>query len=84
MIAFTLLLALFIPRWSLLIGYLFGGILPNPTPLFLDFILTFFIPRLLIISYIVYNWHTLPSSGIWLTLHVIALLISFFLGGNDD
>ncbi len=84
MITFILLLALFVPRWALLFGYLFGGILPNPTPLILDFILALIIPRLLIISYIVYNYDVLPSSGIWLILHIVALVISFFLGGNDD
>lgn len=83
MITFTLILSLFFPRLALIIGYLGSGILPNPFSFWADFLLALFVPRILMIAYIAINWETLPSSSMWLILHIGALVLSIILKDND-
>ena len=83
MITLVLILSLFYPRLALIIGYAGNGILPNPFSFWVDFWLAFFVPRLLVITYIAVNWYTLDSPVVWLVLHIIALILSNLVDDKD-
>ena len=72
-----LIISLFLPRWSLLVAYITGGIPGNPVPFFADFLLTVFVPRLLILIYI---YGTLGIESAWFWVHLIVAAI-VYLGG---
>jgi hypothetical protein len=75
-ISFILGLGLFFPQLALIIGYFSNGILPNPFPFWLDFILAVFIPRILFLIYIALNWNTLNNTLLWFILHLIFFILS--------
>lgn len=83
MITLVLILGLFYPRVALILGHYGHGILPNPFPFWLDFWLAVLVPRILIIAYIAVNWSSLADSGLWITLHIIALVLSNISDNTD-
>jgi hypothetical protein len=68
-----LILALFLPRLALLIAYCTGGIPLNTIPFWGDFFMTLFIPRVLIVIYIVSNM----GFGGWAVAHLILAVLAF-------
>lgn len=68
-----LVLSLFFPRITLLIAYCNGVVPLNNIPFWGDFFMTLFIPRVLILIYIITNM----GFGMWAIIHLIALVISY-------
>jgi hypothetical protein len=73
-----LVLSLFLPRITLILFYLVHSIPYNNVPLIGDAILTIFLPRVLILIYIVENYGT-GSPWFWIHL-VVAVLVYIFSG----
>jgi len=73
-----LVLSLFVPRITLILFYLAHSIPYNNVPLIGDAILTVFLPRVLILIYIVENYGT-ESPWFWIHL-VVAVLMYIFSG----
>jgi len=67
-----LVLALFLPRITLLIAWFNGGIPLNDIPFIGDFLLAVFLPRVLILIYIATN---LGVSSPWFWIHFVVMLI---------
>ena len=80
MITLLLFFSLFVPRLSLFIAWLGGGIPVNNVPFFFDLIGAIVFPRLLIIYYI---WFAELGAG-WMIAHIMALIISKVLNALDD
>ena len=66
-----LVLSLFVPRIALLIAYFSGAIPPNDIPFWGDFFMAVFLPRVLILIYIIMNL----GFGAWAIVHLIVLLM---------
>jgi hypothetical protein len=73
-----LVLSLFLPRITLILFYLVHSIPYNNVPFIGDFLLTIFLPRVLILIYIVENYGT-GSPWFWIHL-VVAVLVYIFSG----
>jgi hypothetical protein len=73
-----LVLSLFIPRITLILFYLIHSIPYNNVPIIGDAILTVFLPRVLIVIYIVENYGT-DSPWFWIHL-IVAVLLYIFSG----
>jgi hypothetical protein len=73
-----LVLSLFVPRITLVLFYLVHSIPYNNVPLIGDAILTIFLPRVLILIYIVENFGT-GSPWFWIHL-VVAVMVYLFSG----
>lgn len=69
-----LVLALFLPRITLLIAWFSGGIPLNDIPFIGDFLLAVFLPRVLILIYIASN---LGVSSPWFWIHLVVMLIAW-------
>lgn len=74
-----LVLSLFIPRITLVIFYFAHSIPYNNVPLIGDFLLAVFLPRVLIIIYIVENYGT---ESPWFWIHLIVALIIYITTSN--
>lgn len=68
-----LVLTLFLPRLGLLIAYCNGTIPVNTIPFWGDFFMAVFIPRILILIYIITNM----GFGAWAIAHLIVCVLSF-------
>jgi len=77
---YLLFFSLFFPRLTLFFAWYFNAIPPNSVPFWFEFLLTLFIPRVLIIFYI---GTTLGWNSGWVIAHVIAWLIAALLGGSS-
>lgn len=66
-----LVLSLIFPRVTLLIAYFSGSIPPNIVPFWGDFFMAVFVPRVLVLIYIITNL----EFGVWATIHLIALIL---------
>ena len=73
-----LVLSLFVPRITLILFYLAHSIPFNYVPFIGDAILTVFLPRVLILIYIVENYGT-DSPWFWIHL-VVAVMMYIFSG----
>lgn len=71
---YLLFFSLFFPRISLLVAYLNAAIPVNGLPFVLEFFLTLFIPRVLMIVYI---GTTLGWDSGWLIAHVIFAILAW-------
>ncbi len=67
-----LVLSLFLPRIALLIAYFSGSIPVNNIPFWGDFFMAVFIPRILVLVYIITNM----GFGAWAIAHLIVLILS--------
>jgi hypothetical protein len=67
-----------------MIGYAGNGILPNPFPFGVDFLLGAFIPRLLFVIYIAVNFETLEHSMMWLILHLFSIFFHAITNSNSE
>jgi hypothetical protein len=70
-----LVLTLFLPRISLFIAYLIGQIPANPVPFLGDILLFIFLPRVLMLIYIVENFGT---ASPWFWIHLVVALIVWY------
>jgi hypothetical protein len=73
-----LVLSLFVPRITLILFFFMHSIPYNSVPLIGDAILTVFLPRVLILIYIVQNYGT-DSPWFWIHL-VVAVMVYIFSG----
>lgn len=73
-----LVLSLFLPRIALLIAYTNHQIPPNSVPFWGDFFMTLFVPRVLILIYIMSN---MGICG-WFWLHLVFLILTY--GGSSS
>lgn len=73
--ALLLFFSLFVPRLSLFIAWLGGGIPVNNVPFFFDLLGAAVFPRMLILYYI---WYAELGTG-WFVAHLIALIVSKIL-----
>jgi hypothetical protein len=71
-----LVLALFVPRITLLIAYLTHGIPLNNIPFIGDVALAVFLPRALVVIYIYENMGTSP----WFWVHLIVAIAVYIFG----
>lgn len=74
-----LVISLFLPRTTLIIYYLFIGIPANTIPLIGDILLAVFLPRVLVIIYIVQN---LGTDSPWFWIHLVVALLVYFGSGK--
>jgi hypothetical protein len=74
-----LVLSLFLPRLTLIVFYLFFQIPYNTIPLIGDILLTVFLPRVLVLIYIVQN---LGTDSPWFWIHLVVALLVYFGGGK--
>jgi hypothetical protein len=68
-----LVMSLFLPRLTLLIAYCTGGIPLNTIPFWGDFFMALFIPRILVLFYIITNL----GFGAWAIIHLILLIMVY-------
>ncbi len=68
-----LVLTLFFPRLGLIIAYCNGVIPANNIPFWGDFFMAWFIPRILILIYIITNM----GFGAWAIAHLILCIMSY-------
>jgi len=68
-----LILTLFFPRIGLILGYASNAIPANPFPFWADFFMALFLPRVLMLMYIVIN----QGFDGWFILHCIGLIIAW-------
>jgi hypothetical protein len=68
-----LVLTLFLPRLGLIIAWFSGDIPLNTIPFWGDFFMAVFIPRILILIYIITNM----GFGAWAIAHLIVCVLSF-------
>lgn len=66
--------SLFFPRFSLLIAYMTSSIPINNVPLGLEFVLTLFVPRVLMLVYVI---STLGWDSGWTIAHIIFLILAW-------
>jgi len=66
-----LILALFVPRISLLALWLQGLVPPNPTPFVADVLLTIFLPRVLVLILIAVT----QGYDAWFWVHLVVAII---------
>ncbi|MBL7127866.1 MAG: hypothetical protein ISS16_02660 [Ignavibacteria bacterium] len=74
-----LVLSLFIPRITLIIFYFTGSIPYNSVPFVGDILLTVFIPRVLVLIYIVDN---LGTSSPWFWIHLVVAVLVYISGNH--
>ena len=75
-----LVLSLFLPRLTLFLFYFFlGGLPPNTVPKIGDLMLGIFLPRVLVIIYIVQN---LGTDKVWFWLHIVVAIFVYFFSGD--
>jgi len=74
-----LILSLFIPRITLVIFYFIHSIPVNSVPFIGDVLLTIFLPRVLILIYIVDN---LGTHSPWFWIHLIVAIIVYLSSGK--
>jgi hypothetical protein len=74
-----LVLSLFVPRISLILFYLINSIPYNHVPLIGDALLTIFLPRALILIYIVENYGT---ESPWFWIHLIVAVLIYIATSN--
>lgn len=74
-----LVLSLFIPRLSLILFYFIHSIPYNNVPFIGDVLLTIFLPRVLIIIYIVENFGT---QSPWFWIHLVVAIIIYITTSN--
>lgn len=71
-----LVLSLILPRITLLIAWFSGSIPPNNIPFWGDFFLAAFLPRILILIYIV---GVLGVMSVWFWIHIGFLMLSMII-----
>jgi len=74
-----LVLSLFIPRITLIIFFFTHSIPYNNVPLIGDFLLTVFLPRVLILIYIVENFGV---DSPWFWIHLVMAVFVYVFGGK--
>mgnify|MGYP001235124275 FL=1 len=74
-----LVLSLFLPRLALVVYWFLGMIPFNTVPFFGDVLLTIFLPRVLVIIFIVQN---LGTESPWFWIHLIVGIGVYIFGGN--
>jgi hypothetical protein len=74
-----LVLSLFIPRITLILFYLMHSIPYNNLPLIGDILLTVFLPRVLILIYIVENYGT---QSPWFWIHLVVAVFIYITTSN--
>jgi hypothetical protein len=74
-----LVLSLFIPRITLVLFYLVHSIPYNNIPFIGDILLTIFLPRVLIIIYIVENYGT---QSPWFWIHLVVAIFIYITTSN--
>jgi hypothetical protein len=74
-----LVISLFLPRTTLVIYYFFLQIPFNTLPWIGDFLLTIFLPRVLVLIYIAQN---LGTDSPWFWIHLVVALIVYFGGSK--
>ena len=74
-----LVLTLFVPRISLLIAYFIHQVPYNNIPFIGDILLYVFLPRVLMLIYIVDN---LGTSSPWFWIHLVVAVLVYFGGGK--
>jgi hypothetical protein len=68
-----LILSLFLPRLALIIAWCTSGVPANTIPFWGDFFMTLFLPRILILIYIITNM----GFGGWAVAHLIFAIIAY-------
>lgn len=74
-----MVLSLFIPRITLIIFYFMHSIPFNNVPLIGDFLLAIFLPRVLILIYIVENFGV---ESPWFWIHLVMAILVYVFGGK--
>ena len=74
-----LVLSLFIPRITLIIFYFLHSIPYNNVPFIGDILLTIFLPRVLILIYIVENFGV---ESPWFWIHLVVAVLVYIFGGK--
>lgn len=74
-----LVLSLFIPRITLIIFYFTHSIPFNNVPLIGDFLLAVFLPRVLVLIYIVENY---GIESPWFWIHLVMAILVYLFGGK--
>jgi hypothetical protein len=74
-----LVLSLFIPRITLIIFYFMHSIPFNNVPLIGDALLAIFLPRVLILIYIVENFGV---DSPWFWIHLVMAVLVYLFGGK--
>lgn len=74
-----LVLSLFIPRITLIIFYFMHSIPYNNVPLIGDALLAIFLPRVLILIYIVENFGV---GSPWFWIHLVMAVLVYLFGGK--
>jgi len=74
-----LVLSLFIPRITLIIFYFMHSIPYNNVPLIGDALLAIFLPRVLILIYIVENFGV---DSPWFWIHLVMAVLVYLFGGK--
>jgi len=72
---YFLLLSLFFPRITMIVSWMFGAYPANSVPLFFDWALGIFLPRILVLIYIYQN---MGYQNGWFWLHLIVAIVVFF------
>ncbi|MBI5402711.1 MAG: hypothetical protein HY959_04885 [Ignavibacteriae bacterium] len=74
-----LVLSLFIPRITLVIFFFMHSIPFNNVPLIGDFLLAVFLPRVLILIYVVENYGV---ESPWFWIHLVMAVLVYIFGGR--
>jgi len=74
---YFLLFSLFLPRITMVTFFLFNNYPANTVPLWADWVLGLFVPRILVMIYIYQN---MGYESPWFWVHLLAALLAWFGG----
>jgi len=75
---YFLLLSLFFPRLTMIGFYFFSQYPANTVPLWADWFLGLFLPRILVLIYIYQN---MGYENPWFWTHLLVAILAYFTGG---
>lgn len=75
---YFLLFSLFFPRLTMIGFFLFGNYPANAVPLWGDWLLGIFVPRILVLIYIYQN---MGYENPWFWIHLLTAILAYFTGG---
>jgi hypothetical protein len=75
---YFLLFSLFFPRITMVVSFFWGWYPANAVPLWADWFLGLFLPRILVLIYIYQN---LGYENPWFWIHLLVAILNYFTGG---